>query len=204
VLGNGSEYQMQVMDRISGFLIEQLKPLSCHSLILELASGASPQAYIPLSVVRRQVVALDVSSGMLKFNLAKCRIQADMRFGLPINENSVDLVQMVFGFRYIEPQFQDGFVTEVFRVLKPGGKVVLVDLTNNGHKLEVSPFDDVNVCEMMSRSGFTFIRSKLLMPMKAWHELGKDSVQRVISPDIIGMVAQKPYLLRRDFDETWS
>lgn len=81
------------------------------------------------------ICALDFSHPMLQHGLAKYRekkiqpLEADA-LQLPLADSSVDLVVSAFGFRNLANY--DAGLREIFRVLKPGGEVGILDFSEPG------------------------------------------------------------------------
>ena len=92
---------------------------------IEIAKG-SPQG--------SKVTGIDLSEGMLQIGREKCRkegITAELQTGdceaMPYDEGTFDRVGVAFGVRNFE-NLPKG-LTEMLRVLKPGGKLVILELS---------------------------------------------------------------------------
>ena len=114
--------------------IENGKPIS----VLDLGSGTGDLAFLVDSRIASgsRVIALDFSKDMLKLAQKKkgCKgscvelIVADVAT-LPVQSGTVDYVTTSFSFRnlvYKNPN-RKKFLKEIFRVLTPGGKFVIVE-----------------------------------------------------------------------------
>ena len=104
--------------------IESLQ-LSTPSRVLDLASGTGD---LCLAIQKRGHIAIsvDLSYGMLSFDRSGApRAQADI-LRLPFPESSVDAVICGFALRNLVDL--STFFVEIARVLKPGGRVVLLDV----------------------------------------------------------------------------
>jgi demethylmenaquinone methyltransferase/2-methoxy-6-polyprenyl-1,4-benzoquinol methylase len=114
--------------------IENGKPL----IVLDLGSGTGDMAFQIESYIQKEsrVIALDFSKNMLKLANKKKRqtgsrvdlIAADVAL-LPVKTNSVDYITTSFSFRnlvYKNPD-RNKFLDEIFRVLAPGGKFIIVE-----------------------------------------------------------------------------
>ena len=92
---------------------------------IEIAKG-SPQG--------SKVTGIDLSEGMLQIGREKCRkegITAELQTGdceaMPYDEGTFDRIGVAFGVRNFE-NLPKG-LTEMLRVLKPGGKLVILELS---------------------------------------------------------------------------
>ena len=104
--------------------IESLQ-LSTPSRVLDLASGTGD---LCLAIQKRghTAISVDLSYGMLSFDRSGApRAQADI-LRLPFPESSVDAVICGFALRNLVDL--STFFVEIARVLKPGGRVVLLDV----------------------------------------------------------------------------
>ena len=113
--------------------------LSEDSQILDVACGtcdvALEVASRPKDPARTRIMGVDFSHGMLtlgKATLKKCgnkniNLVNGNALGLPLPSNWADAVFIAFGIRNIMDR--RGALTEFFRVLKPGGRVVILELT---------------------------------------------------------------------------
>lgn len=99
--------------------------LSTPSRVLDLASGTGD---LCLAIQKRghTAISVDLSYGMLSFDRSGApRAQADI-LRLPFPESSVDAVICGFALRNLVDL--STFFVEIARVLKPGGRVVLLDV----------------------------------------------------------------------------
>jgi demethylmenaquinone methyltransferase/2-methoxy-6-polyprenyl-1,4-benzoquinol methylase len=116
--------------------MKELKPLR-PKLILDVATGTGDLAIQAVkSLDPEKVIGVDISTGML--DIAKKKIEAkglDQRIelkrgdseNLPFEENKFDAVIVAFGVRNFE-NLEKG-LAEMLRVLKPGGKVVVLEFS---------------------------------------------------------------------------
>lgn len=115
--------------------IETLKS-SKPKLILDVATGTGDFAIQSLSINPEKIVGIDISEGML----AKGRIKLKERQltdkvellsgdseNIPFSENKFDAVTVAFGVRNFE-NLRKG-LTEIYRVLKPGGNIVVLEFS---------------------------------------------------------------------------
>ncbi len=120
-------------------LVDALELRAGHE-VLDLATGT---ADLPLAFVERQpdlrVVGLDPSVGMLEVGRQKVGarelderielVEGDAQ-ALPFDDASFDRVSMSFGIRNVPDR--DRALREIARVLKPGGRVAILELARPG------------------------------------------------------------------------
>lgn len=107
-------------------------------LMLDVATGTGDFAIESLRILKpKKIIGIDISQGML--NVAKEKITkkgleerievqlADSE-NLPFEDNTFDAVTVAFGVRNFENLDQG--LAEINRVLKPGGKAVILELSN--------------------------------------------------------------------------
>jgi demethylmenaquinone methyltransferase/2-methoxy-6-polyprenyl-1,4-benzoquinol methylase len=116
--------------------IEQLKPLDPKS-VLDVATGTGDMAILTNKLLTpEKIIGIDISEGMLeigKKKIAKLGLQQRIELlkgdseTILFDNNSFDAVTVAFGVR----NFQDLELglTEIKRVLKPGGKLVVLEFT---------------------------------------------------------------------------
>ena len=104
--------------------------------ILDVATGTADLAIEALRLNPRQVVGVDISAGMLskgEEKLRKRRLEDRIKLvlgdseRLPFEENSFDAVTVAFGVRNFEDL--DRGLTDIGRVLRPGGKLVVLEFS---------------------------------------------------------------------------
>ena len=102
--------------------------------VLDVATGTGDLAIALAEEGNAQITGLDISPGMLE--VGKQKIQGkqldkriDMIIGdseeIPFEENTFDAITVAFGVRNFE-QLEAGLI-EIYRVLKPGGKFVVLE-----------------------------------------------------------------------------
>ena len=105
--------------------------------ILDIATGTGDLALMMAQLNPEKIVGLDISSGMLevgeqKVARANLSNKIEMIVGdsenIPFNDNTFDAITVSFGVRNFENL--DKGLTEIFRVLKPGGKFVVLETSN--------------------------------------------------------------------------
>ena len=104
--------------------------------ILDIATGTGDFAIEALVLNPEKVTGVDISEGMLAIGrekLKKRRLDDRIELlsgdseGLPFTDNKFDAVIVAFGVRNFE--HLDKGLTDMFRVLKPGGKVVILEFS---------------------------------------------------------------------------
>ncbi|MDC1369594.1 bifunctional demethylmenaquinone methyltransferase/2-methoxy-6-polyprenyl-1,4-benzoquinol methylase UbiE [Cyclobacteriaceae bacterium] len=106
-------------------------------LILDIATGTGDFAIEALSLNPEKIIGVDISEGMLSVGREKLikknltdkieLISGDSEF-LPFKDNFFDAVIVSFGVRNFE-NLEKG-LSDMLRVLKPGGKVVILEFSN--------------------------------------------------------------------------
>lgn len=123
-------------------LLEASQP----KVILDVATGTGDFALATLKLKPQQVIGVDISEGMLEVGRKKVKAQGheqiiDLRLGdsenLPFEENKFDAAIVAFGVRNFE-NLEKG-LSEILRVLKPGGKLVVLEFS----KPRLFPFKQI-------------------------------------------------------------
>ena len=105
--------------------------------ILDIATGTGDLALMMSQLNPDRIVGLDISEGMLQVGrqkVAKANLsnKIEMVVGdsenIPFPDNTFDAITVSFGVRNFENL--DKGLTEIFRVLKPGGKFVVLETSN--------------------------------------------------------------------------
>ena len=119
--------------------IEELKGIR-PKLILDVATGTGDFAIQALDLQPDKVIGIDISEGMLEVGRKKMKErQLDQKIelmsgdseNLLFEENKFDAVIVAFGVRNFE-NLEKG-LAEIFRVVKPGGKVVILEFSKPSH-----------------------------------------------------------------------
>jgi demethylmenaquinone methyltransferase/2-methoxy-6-polyprenyl-1,4-benzoquinol methylase len=107
-------------------------------LILDVATGTGDFAFESLKILNPdKIIGVDISQGMLdvaKEKIAKRKLEDKIEVqlgdseGLTFDDHSFDAVTVAFGVRNFE-NLQKG-LDDIFRVLKPGGKAVVLEFSN--------------------------------------------------------------------------
>ena len=115
--------------------INFLRPLNPRQ-ILDVATGTGDFALQALTLKPEKIVGVDISEGMLSVGRKKIANKhlehlVELRSGdsenLPFAENKFDAVTVAFGVRNFE-NLNKG-LNEIFRVLKPGGMLVVLEFS---------------------------------------------------------------------------
>jgi demethylmenaquinone methyltransferase / 2-methoxy-6-polyprenyl-1,4-benzoquinol methylase len=113
-------------------LLEKNSP----KLILDVATGTGDFAIQAMKLNPTQVIGIDISEGMLEVGRKKLVAKKldhviELRTGdsenLPFDSNKFDAIIVAFGVRNFENLRQG--LGEMLRVLKPGGKVVILEFS---------------------------------------------------------------------------
>ena len=114
-------------------LVKAQKP----NAVLDIATGTGDLAIQMADINAKKIVGLDLSEGMLKVGRKKIAakhltdkiemVQGDSE-ALPFEDNSFDAITVAFGVRNFE-DLEKG-LSEIQRVLKPGGIFVVLEIHN--------------------------------------------------------------------------
>ncbi len=105
--------------------------------ILDIATGTGDLAIMMASLNPDKIIGLDISKGMLevgKKKIAKANLseKIEMIVGdsedMPFKDNTFDAITVSFGVRNFENL--DKGLTEIKRILKPNGKLVILETSN--------------------------------------------------------------------------
>lgn len=106
--------------------------------VLDIGAGGGLQMYLP-KLDSSRITSLDVCEAMLRGNSACNKVLADARDHLPFDDRSFEYVSQFFLNRYLMNQI--GNMGEIIRVLRSGGRFLLLDHSFLGHPQEVAEFD---------------------------------------------------------------
>ncbi|MFC6997650.1 bifunctional demethylmenaquinone methyltransferase/2-methoxy-6-polyprenyl-1,4-benzoquinol methylase UbiE [Rufibacter roseus] len=113
-------------------LLEQTKP----QLLLDIATGTGDFALEAMRLKPRQIIGLDISEGMLAVGREKIKKRGlenviELQLGdsenIQFPDNHFDAITVAFGVRNFE-NLEKG-LSEMYRVLKPGGKAVILEFS---------------------------------------------------------------------------
>ncbi|MVZ61371.1 bifunctional demethylmenaquinone methyltransferase/2-methoxy-6-polyprenyl-1,4-benzoquinol methylase UbiE [Sphingobacterium humi] len=117
--------------------IKTLKPLH-PQVLLDVATGTGDFAMESIRILQpKKIIGVDISQGMLDVAEQKAQKkglggQFEVKLGdsenLPFADQSFDAVTVAFGVRNFE-NLEQG-LSEIRRVLKPGGKAIILELSN--------------------------------------------------------------------------
>lgn len=105
--------------------------------ILDIATGTGDLAINMVKTGAKEIIGLDISSGMLEIGKRKIleknlgntiRMIVGDSENLPFESNSFDAITVAFGVRNFE-NLEKG-LQEIYRVLKPGGTFVVLETSN--------------------------------------------------------------------------
>lgn len=144
-----------VMNRLMTFGIDRNWRKSCvreaaetsPKKVLDIATGTGDLAVaLARSIAGSHVTGVDLSPGMIEVGIKKVSekglqeridLQVADALALPFADNTFDVITIAFGIRNFE--HLDRGYREMLRVLRPGGKLVVLELTQPRHAL-VKPF----------------------------------------------------------------
>jgi len=116
-------------------MVNRLKAIKPKT-ILDIATGTADVAIAMRKIGPDKIVGLDLSEGMLEIGREKVRkkglgnliqlVKGDSEH-LPYSENAFEAVTVAFGVRNFENLLKG--LSEMNRVLKPGGKVVILEFS---------------------------------------------------------------------------
>lgn len=120
--GTGQRYRQQVLKKV-GF--------DTGMTVLDAGAGTGVVSWLEQAMVGEEglVVALDPSKGMLAEAKKRGVRRAVQGLGetLPFNDNQFDRVTMSYALRHVADL--KGLFVEYLRVLKPGGKLLVLEIT---------------------------------------------------------------------------
>lgn len=106
-------------------------------LILDVATGTGDFAFEALKILKpRKIIGVDISQGMLdiaeqKISKRNLQDKFEVRLGdsekLLFEDNTFDAATVAFGVRNFENL--DKGISDIFRVLKPGGKIAVLEFS---------------------------------------------------------------------------
>ena len=125
------------------FMAEQLvEKIPANGSVLEIAPGPG---YFCIELARLgnyQITGLDISKSFVEIarkNAAKANLEIDFREG---NASAMPFENKTFDFTFCQAAFKNfsepvKAITEMYRVLRPGGKAVIVDLRRDASREEI-------------------------------------------------------------------
>jgi demethylmenaquinone methyltransferase / 2-methoxy-6-polyprenyl-1,4-benzoquinol methylase len=122
--------------------LKNLEGLSINHM-LDVATGTADVAIMAYKKLHpKQITGIDISEGMLtggRHKIAKLGLDAviDLQQGdsetIKFADNTFDAVTVAFGVRNFENLYKG--LAEIYRVLKPGGKLVVLEFTNPNNSI---------------------------------------------------------------------
>lgn len=103
--------------------------------VLDLACGTGDSSFALAEAGVPTVLGLDLSEGMLavarekaaRLGFENVSFQLEDALTMPFEDESIDAVMIAFGIRNFEDR--EGCLKEIRRVLRPGGRLVIVELS---------------------------------------------------------------------------
>jgi ubiquinone/menaquinone biosynthesis C-methylase UbiE len=130
---------------------------------------------------RLQTFGLDMSEAYIRHAKRQLKRWSWMRFivgkaeSIPLSDRSHDAVTSIFLFHELPPKIRRLVLSECARVLKPGGRLILLDSLQRGDRpdyeglLDLFPqnyyepyyqsYTDENFCELAAACGLTYVRT---------------------------------------------
>lgn len=115
--------------------------------ILNLGSGSGDRY---LSTFKDKVVHVDYSPNMLKANNLGSKVEADARDILPFSGQSFSNVTAFFLMRYLTLNQQTMLINNAINLLKPEGKLLVIDIPDNKHQYQVETFNPEKLAETIT------------------------------------------------------
>ena len=137
--GDASRESLSVIDAAPGYLLPPYRRFAAHAAsvigrntgVLELGAGMGGLTGV-LTELSHRVVSLDISATSLSVLRDSLATDVDVVCGdmaaLPIRGRSFDVITSAGSLSYADPTELDD---EIFRVLRPGGSLLVVDSLNH-------------------------------------------------------------------------
>jgi ubiquinone/menaquinone biosynthesis C-methylase UbiE len=135
--------KVRAQDQELGIAVRQVsEALPTGGRILEVAPGPGTLA-IELAKLKYQVVGLDISKSFVEMAQTKARqagVSAEFRHGnasdMPFDADTFDFIVCRAAFKNFTEPLQA--IREMYRVLKPGGKALIIDLRSDASPDEIN------------------------------------------------------------------
>jgi len=160
--------------------------------VLDIASGDGITAEL-LAPHAHSITCVDSSERVVEAAAKRLRaftnvqvVQGDMQ-ALQLGEQRFDLVLMLHALTYAENPAKA--VAEASRVLRPGGRLLAVTLSQHDHRAAVEPFDHRNLgfhCDELR--GFA---SKAELDVTSCHQISRE--RKAPHFEVISLLARKPH-----------
>ena len=135
--------------------------------ILDVATGTADVALMTEKILHAtEIIGIDISDGMLdvgRQKIAKAGVQEIIKLyngdsaAIQYADNSFDAVTVAFGVRNFE--FLEKGLSEILRVLRPGGKLVVLEFSRPKNAL-VKPFYNLYMKKVSPNIGKMFSKNK--------------------------------------------
>lgn len=126
-----------------------------------------------------QVIGVDAAPEMVEYATARsrsanCRFEHGIAQALDFPDHSFDVVTCTFGMHHIPESQRDTAISEMCRVLRPGGQLLLADMTTTGshghltrlltRHLDPDELDVRRYADTLTLNGFRQISSSVIKP----------------------------------------
>lgn len=172
--GTGERYRLEALERAK---------LKQGQAVLDIGCGTGVLARHEMDVVGSEgfVLGIDPSQGMIQQAVSRGVERVTMGRGehLPLQDQQFDFVSMGYALRHVE-DLADAF-TEYFRVLKPGGTLLLLEIAPPASRIgyQFIKFYMKYVIPMVTRLGTKNKNAQLLMSYY-W-----DTIEQCVPPNLI-------------------
>jgi len=155
--------------KLGARLAEHLPP---GSSVLEVAPGPGYLSIELAKFGRYSVTGLDISEtfvGIARKNAAEAGVQVDFRHGnasaMPFADDSFDLIVCRAAFKNFSEPVKA--LAEMRRVLRPGGRAIIIDLRRDTPKQEIDSYVD-NLHTGMLNSAFIKLSFRVMLLKRAY------------------------------------
>lgn len=146
--------------QIQAITREHLLPLDEQEFLLDVPSGATSSDYLP-QFSRGRPVAGDWAKEMLKLHEYQHKAQMNLNAPFPFASEIFSAVTSFFGLRYTNAPSL--VLNEMIRVLKPHGRLLIVDFENPGEKIHpehivTQVFSLLHIREQLTHAGMSMLQ----------------------------------------------
>lgn len=174
--------------RVIGEALEEYTPLR-GQWGLDLGGGQGVAVYLGRRLQTQRVLLADISRNMLLLSHNQDRVILDASAQtLPLASECFDWVTSFFLMRYLTASEQSNVVSEIVRVLKPGGLALVLDHQTLEHPMERAPFEPKKIARQYNSQHITV--QQLLAPSFDLG-VGYDDDARYLGPLLL-LALQKP------------